>query len=222
MRGKRSEASYARKKRHIRPNPFFIIVCEGKVTEPDYFRNFPYYSSLGANSNAGVRFSHRGVYIIPEAGQHLQVVEKAERIYKELNKELGTIPKEEVWCVFDCDGNLNALREAVEVAKRKGFNPIYSIQCFELWFVLHFQSLTTAVDKKEYDKKTSKYCEIDYSHGTKGMYHLLIENQDDAIRNSKQLWDTKMAAGQLFEDPITNMHELVIALNNAFAGMKNK
>jgi hypothetical protein len=39
---KRDSNSYKRKKKYIRPSPFFIIVCEGKVTEPDYFKGFPY------------------------------------------------------------------------------------------------------------------------------------------------------------------------------------
>ncbi|MCY9692279.1 RloB family protein [Paenibacillus alginolyticus] len=222
MKGKRSDASYGRKKRYIRPNPFFIIVCEGKITEVDYFKSFPYYHSLGKDTSVGVRYSHKAVHIVPEAGQHVQVIEKADRIFKDLNKELGTVPKEDVWCVFDCDNDVTALREAVELAKRKGFHAIYSIQCFELWFVLHFQNLTSAIDKREYDIKTGKFCDINYTHGTKGMYELLLAHQETAISKSKQLWTSKDETNCLYEDPITNVHELVVALNQAYSNMRNK
>jgi hypothetical protein len=213
---KRDANSYKRKKKYIRPSPFFIIVCEGKITEPDYFKGFPYYSKLGAG------YSHAAVHIVPDAGQHEKVVTKAYQVWKDLNEEYGTISPGEVWCVFDCDRDPAGLNRAIQSAKSKKFNAIYSVQSFELWYLQHFQVLTGAISKSEYDKKISEYLGICYTHGTTGMYNLLKERQDFAIRTSKQLWEQKAQMGKLQDDPITNVFLLVESLNNAYKKLRNR
>lgn len=127
VRKKRNLSSYKREKKYVRPSPFFIIVCEGKITEVDYFKGFPYYCKLGEVSSSGRRYSHAAVYIEPEAGQHEKVVEKAYKIFNELKKKFGTISPSEIWCVFDCDNNTAGLNRAIQAAKSKQFNAIYSI-----------------------------------------------------------------------------------------------
>ena len=222
MKKKRDASSYKRQKKYIRPSPFFIIVCEGKVTEVDYFKAFPYYSKLGDTLDSGYRYSHAAVYIVPEAGQHENVVKKAYKVWVELNKKYGTILPNEVWCVFDCDGDPGGLNRAIQAAKGKKFNAIYSVQCFELWYLLYFQMVTGAISKTEYDKKISEYLGICYTHGTRGMYDLLKERQDFAIRTAKQLWEQKAQMGELQSDPITNVFLLVEALNSAYEGLRNR
>jgi hypothetical protein len=150
----------------------------------------------------------------------MKVVEQADRIYKKFHKEYGTVSPKEVWCVFDCDYDVDALRQAVQAADKKGFNPIYTIQCFELWFVLHFQALSVAIEKKEYDNKISTYLKMKYSHGTRGIYQLLEPYQNRAIKLAEQLWNDKKQL--VFEDPITNVHKLVLELNNAFANLRKR
>jgi len=177
--------------------------------------SFPYYHSLGH----GI-YSHKAVHVEGGAGQHMKVVEKAERMFKEYRKMFGDVKPDEVWCVFDCDSDAVTLREAVQAAERRGFHPIYSIQCFELWYVLHFNPLTNAIDKGEYDRQISNFFNIVYKHGTKGMYLMLREHQERAIRAADRLWQEKHQQNRLFEDPITNVHTLVTALNNAYLGLE--
>lgn len=213
MRGKRDSSSYRRTSKRFRPKPFFIIVCEGKKTEPDYFKGFKYYGS-------GFQFVHSTVYIVPDAGQHEQVINKACEVYDKLQREYGTIKSKEVWCVFDCDGNYEALKKAIQLAKRKEFNAIYSIQCFELWFLLHFQQVTGPIT--DYDEKISKYLNINYNHGMTGMYEYLEKFQQTAIENAKRLWEDKKQMGNLQKDPITNVFVLVEALNEAYEKLKER
>jgi len=219
---KRDISSYKRQKKYIRPSPFFIIVCEGKVTEVDYFKAFPYYSKLGAVSDNGYFYSHGAVYIVPDAGKHESVVKRAHNVWLELNKEYGMISPNEVWCVFDCDGDPDALNRAIQAARSKKFNAIYSVQCFELWYLLHFQMVLGAINKTEYDKRISEYLSICYTHGTRGMYALLKERQNFAIQTAKQLWKIKTEMGELQGDPITNVFLLVEALNSAYEGLRNR
>jgi hypothetical protein len=79
-----------------------------------------------------------------------------------------------------------------------------------------------AINKCEYDKKISEYLGIDYTHGTRGMYALLEERQDDAIRTARQLWEQKAKMGELQGDPITNVFLLVEALNSAYERLRNR
>jgi hypothetical protein len=192
------------------------------VTEEDYFKSFPYYHSLGNETCDGQFYSHKGVHIEAGAGQHSKVVEKAEKVFKKFCKEYGTIKPSEVWCVFDCDNDIDALKSAVQAAEKRHFNPIYTIQCFELWFLLHFQNLSTAIGKEEYDKRVSRFLNIEYEHGTRGMYQKLVEYQDKALSIATNMWDQKNNANLLFEDPITNVHKLVIELNQAYANLKKR
>ena len=127
------------------------------------------------------------------AGQHEKVVVKADEVWRKLKKEYGAISSNEVWCVFDCDGNTDSLNRAIKAAESKGFNAIYSIQCFELWFLLHFQPLTTAIDRKDYDRRLSNHLGINYEHGMKGMYHLLQNRQEDAIRAASSCGSRKQS-----------------------------
>lgn len=222
MGKKRDISSYKRRKRNIRPSPFFIIVCEGKVTEADYFKSFPYYCKLGNVSGNGYHYSHAAVYIVPGAGKHESVVTKAYKVWLELKKKYGTISPNEVWCVFDCDEDPYGLNRAIQKAGAKRFNAIYSVQCFELWYLLHFQMVTGAISKTEYDRKISEYLGICYTHGTRGMYELLKKRQDFAIRTAKQLWEQKAQMGEIQGDPITNVFLLVEALNNAYERLRNR
>ena len=101
MRKSRNASSYRRKKKYIRPSPFFIIVCEGKVTEVDYFKEFPYYCRLGGGPDGEYQYRYAAVYIEAAAGQHGKVVERACEVYAELINKYGTVYPDEVWCVFD-------------------------------------------------------------------------------------------------------------------------
>lgn len=186
--GKRTLSSYKREKRaaFLSKNPYFLIVCEGKVTEPSYFKEFPYYKDFGDRDKYGNPNPHSAIRLIPNAGKHKSVIEIAYKEFLLMRKEYGkgAINPSDVWCVFDCDyendeENRN-FHEAIDMAKKHGFNAIYSIQCFELWYVLHFQYLVSAISRTQYSEIISRALDIKYEHETEGMYNLLINNQQVA------------------------------------------
>jgi len=213
----RDDKSYKRKKKGVQPQPLFLITCEGEKTENYYFSEFPYCNSLGAANQLGQYYLTNAVYIKKAAGQHCGVVDTARTVFLELKKRGLLIKPQDVWCVFDCDNDIDSTRQAVERAHILGYNSIYSIQCFELWYLLHYQELNGVVNKEEYDKKISQYIGQEYSHEIKGMYKTLFEQQTDAIRRAERLWNNADRDGDLFCDPVTNVHILVEALNKAHA-----
>jgi hypothetical protein len=125
------------------------------------------------------------------------------------------IKPENVFCVFDNDNNDKKLKDTIEIARKYGFNPIYSVQCFELWYILHFNYLQSSIEKERYDKIISKKLGINYTHSFKGMYDLLEDMQDNAIKYSIKLYKERERNNELFKDPVTNIFMLVEAINKA-------
>ncbi len=91
-----------------------LIVCEGKNTEPSYFRQFRYAAA-----------SIEKLEIIGEGYNTLSLVARAEELAK---KYKGY----EVWCVFDADpkpdnpSQLQNFNAAIAKAEKLGFKLAYS------------------------------------------------------------------------------------------------
>ncbi len=115
------------------PRKRLLVLCEGKLTEPGYFRAF--------------RHEHRSqlveVEVVPECGVPKSLVELAVERKKRAEKEARRsgdpyLKYDEVWCVFDIDAHPNLL-EAKQQAEDNGLKLAVSNPCFELWILLHFQ-----------------------------------------------------------------------------------
>lgn len=108
-----------------------LIVCEGEKTERTYLKNY-------RRRDTGVRIE------IPNTSNTdpLNLVRFASLKAEELgiNKNTGS-----VWIVFDVDSNSDVLIEKVrKLAKRKNMEVILSNPSFELWYLIHFASTSTA------------------------------------------------------------------------------
>jgi RloB-like protein len=63
---------------------------------------------------------------------------------------------DQVWCVFDRDeGAWTAqnFNNALQNAKTYGFHVAYSNECFEIWYILHFEFLNTGLPRSDYEDK---------------------------------------------------------------------
>lgn len=123
--------------------PTILIVCEGKNTEPSYFKQF--------------KLSSATIKVVGEGCNTVSLVKQAIA----LNKK-GKYDK--VWCVFDADPKQNNpkqtqnFNDAVKMAKAKGFGLAYSNQAFEYWLILHFEDHPgSAMDRNEYEGKINSY-----------------------------------------------------------------
>lgn len=104
-------------------NPVLLILCQGEVTEVEYFRHF----ELATATVEAVGKAFDPEKLVEHA---LELREQAQR-----NRE----PYDQVWCVFDKDdtrpGNFNA---AIQRAQANGLDVAFSNQAFEFWLLLHF------------------------------------------------------------------------------------
>lgn len=135
---RRAEPKLERSKPAIEEKPIILIVCEGKNTEPSYFRQFKLSTvkirPLGTGFNT------------------LSLVKNAIKLSKKGNYE-------KTWCVFDKDDfNDNDFNKAIKLAKEKKFGVAYSNQAFEYWIILHFEDHQGGnLHRDSYNEKINTY-----------------------------------------------------------------
>jgi predicted GIY-YIG superfamily endonuclease len=188
----------------------FLIVCEGKNTEPSYFESFPVVTAAIETIGAGRSKTSLVNHVI------------------QLVNCRTSDKSEEVWIVFDMDcgdpvmarrAQEHDFNEAVSLAKAKGFKVAYSNDSFELWFVLHHHLLESALTREEYYNQISRYWKISYEREGKGkafcrtVYQRLLPLQSAAIRHAQQLHERHMGHPPATQNPCTTVYELVVELN---------
>ncbi|MEY3248265.1 MAG: hypothetical protein RL742_308 [Bacteroidota bacterium] len=117
---------------------YILIVCQGKNTEPDYFRKFRLTSAV-IKTFGGIKGTRA-------------LVERAQKL-KEKDQY------DQVWCVFDKDEFSNKdFNEAIKLAQNLGFGVAYSNQAFEYWLILHFEDHQgAALHRDLYGEKLNSY-----------------------------------------------------------------
>lgn len=119
----------------------FLVVCEGERTEPNYFK------SLVKDKYSTVRSEE----IIGEGRSTCALVKKTEEIRERLEQQ-RQLKFDRVWVIFDKD-DFNDFNEAISLARRKGYEVGWSNEAFELWYLLHFVYLDTAITRADYIAK---------------------------------------------------------------------
>jgi hypothetical protein len=177
------------------PIPTFLIVCEGEETEPNYFKSFPVSTRPK---------------IIDGAGQTTKVVNMALKLNKDKKFD-------RVWCVFDRDPSPDEtpknFNKALEIAKKEGISIAYSNECFEVWYLLHFDSHGIPTSRKDYKKKLTKLLGLDYTKNSEDMYEILKDKQEKAIENAIKLLAIYDPPNPASDNPATTVHLLVEELN---------
>jgi hypothetical protein len=191
----------------------FLIICEGENTEPLYFEGFPVPSKT----------------IITQGGHNT----KTKLVdYALTQKNDAKYAGREIWCVFDYDVKPDEVatqpqdfNNAIEKAETNGLKVAWSNDAFELWFVLHYQTMESSLTRHEvYDilkplwglesfhkeAKTRAYCEGHYErhNGVNGA------NQTLAIRRASSLHEAYGSEKDYAkQSPCTTVYLLVEELN---------
>ncbi len=187
---------------------YFLIVCEGEKTEPNYFKSFP--NKVGKYI-FDIKFDGGGI-------STLKVVEKAIELRANSKQKY-----DRVWAVFDKDSfQPNSFNSAILKAKANNIECAWSNEAFELWYLLHYQFRNTAMKREEYKKsletaindKLSKGKVFKYEKNNPDMFSILNEtgNLDLAIKWANEL-DSKFDGERFSEhNPCTKVYKLVLEL----------
>jgi hypothetical protein len=181
------------------PRDTFLIVCEGKKTEPNYFKAFRVPATVEEFNVVGL------------GDNTLSLVERAIELKQKLEYD-------QVWCVFDRDSfSASQFNDALALADREEMKVAYSNEAFELWYLLHFNYHDTAMSRADYPGKLSKLLEFRYRKNFPGMYELLLPRQQTAIKNAKKLLAQYKPSCPAADNPSTSVHLLVEQLNRFIA-----
>ncbi len=174
----------------------FLIVCEGKKTEPNYFKCFRVPTTRVIDID--VRgFGYNTVSLVKEA-----INLKSQESY------------DQVWCVFDRDSfPAEKFNEAISLAKRNSIEIAYSNEAFEIWYLLHFSYYKTAMTRSDYYDRLTRLLGKKYEKNQEDMYALLEPKQSSAIRNAKKLLSQYTPLNPERANPSTTVHLLVEQLN---------
>ena len=190
---------------------YFLIVCEGEKTEPNYFKSFP--QKVGTT-----------VYDLTFDGGGISTTKVVEKAIELRNKSIQKYDR--VWAVFDRDSfKPNLFNGAIAKAMANDIGCAWSNEAFELWYLLHFYNRVTAMHRDEYKRaierainekivissKSKKQEIFKYKKNATDMYATLIKygHQEQAIHWSKEL--TKQHVGSNFasHNPCTTVYQLV-------------
>ncbi|MCD8119472.1 MAG: RloB family protein [Lachnospiraceae bacterium] len=186
---------------------YHLIVTEGTDTEPAYF---------GAMKEEINRHYHDRIdlTIIGEGDNTLNLFQKA-------RQRAASNPNgyRHVWIVYDTDDfPAEHVDQVPQLAKdcsneETEYHAIWSNQCIELWFLLHFSYMQSNLHRSEYWPKLSGCLEQlgcgKYEKNRKDMYHILLPFMEQALANAKRLNQENRGKRPSESAPGTNVYELV-------------
>jgi hypothetical protein len=196
--------SLKRKHNKIEPKIEIYILCEGKVTEPKYIKQFS-----NQYANALVK-----VHTLPGVGVPLTVVESA----IDLKKELLQIAKKtknsfasafSVWCIVDIDDHPN-INAAKYLARTGKIHLCISNPCFELWGILHIKQQDAFIDRHQLQRSLHDVMPK-YHHDNNPVldYDLIRYNYIVAKERAIEICERRRDAGREGYNPSTDVYKLL-------------
>lgn len=182
-----------------------LIVCEDSKSSVDYLRSFEVPEDFAE------------VVVEGGAGNTCGVVEKALELRKEAIDSKQ--PYSRIWCVFDRDSfpakDFNRAFDLARGSDKSDVEIIWSNECFELWYLLHFELRTTGIGREDLKRRISEPTRLGkkYEKSDTSVFERLKDKTDTAIKNSRKLlaeYGAELKPEQ--DNPSTNVHELVIVL----------
>ena len=204
-----------RTKERISKRRYYLIVCEGTKTEPNYFKSLKQELPKGVVTACQID--------IEGAGRNtLTLLDEALRLKSEYEKNSGR-EIDKLWVVFDRDSfEPNDFNNAIN--RCDTLKPVigcaWSNEAFELWYLLHFHFYNNAISRKDYQDlieanfKAKGLKDYVYRKNSEEMFQLLEKygSRADALRNADTLdkrYDSKDFANQ---NPCTMVYKLVAEL----------
>ena len=177
-----------RKKDSRNKRKYYLIVCEGAETEPNYFEG------LKQDLPKGVLTSYQ--IDIAGTGRNTQsLVNEAIRLKSAYENDTSR-PIDRLWVVFDRDSFApEDFNGAIERCTNNDIGCAWSNEAFELWYLLHFQYYENAMSRRIYKQMIEGHLKpvlgnsFRYEKNSQQMYTLLKDHGslENAVRNAKRL-----------------------------------
>ena len=165
----------------------FLIVTEGKRTEPLYFKGMQKLikTKIGGMIEV-IEAPHIDIH--GEGCSTGKLIEITERIVKD-----AKIIYQNVWVIFDKD-DFNYFDQAIKDGMAKGYKIAWSNQSFEYWLYLHFNYSDSALHREDWNIKLDEiFKEYNLGNGTyqknyEDIYNMvnIYGGVNTAIKNAKR------------------------------------
>jgi hypothetical protein len=145
----------------------------------------------------------------------VNVVEKAIALRDKRLINRNIPPFDQVWAVYDKDDfPASRYNKAVSLSEQAGISSAHSNQSFELWYVLHYEYLQSALHRKDYIGKLTGYMGFRYTKNTLKVVKQLFAtgNVKLAIERAKLLEVLHAGKTPSNSCPQTAVYKLVEAL----------
>ena len=162
-----------RKGRELEPSETILILCEGKQTEPNYFRSL----------RKAIRGNKRFSVTVMGIGKDLETV--IERAIKEKKKELF----DEIWVVADIENKQEqkSVKDAIRSVEKKVIALSLSNPCFEVWVLAHYERPTKFCANCDRVIRLIRQNHLpDYDKTDENLYETLASRTDTAITNTQE------------------------------------
>lgn len=210
---------YWKKKRRqecIRERREHYIFCEGECTEPNYFESFKSLICYDPIYRGMIQ-----IKIVSCQKNTLGILEEAIDFVKKKK-----IVEADIWCVYDKDDfpvkDFDEVNKKINELNKWGvkikYHAIWSNECFEFWFLLHFSNYRSDNGRKAYfsflNEKFKKLGIGEYQKNCKEIFDILLNNGDpkrailyakNIIKESRNKEPSKIVPG-------TKVYELVVTL----------
>lgn len=194
---------------------YYLIVCEGTKTEPNYFEAFRMRLSGGEGDK---------VVIVGAQDNTLGLVERA-RAEIAARNESDNPPFYHVWLVFDkdsfpdddFDNTIELIEKENEKFGMKGgvllphWHAAWSNEAFELWYLFHYQdNIGGGISRERYKEMLSKHLGFSYRKNASDMFEILLPNISDAVARADRAFK-RWSADDAFHvrNPATAVYRLV-------------
>lgn len=195
--------------RKIQPE-YHLIITEGENTEPKYFEAV----KEAINKTAPGRIQ---LEIFGEGDNTVNLFTKAKA-----RAAQGPNVYKHIWIVYDTDDfpakDVNLTAELCRNASTEArtFHAIWSNQCIELWFLLHFSYMHSDLHRRGYLPKLSEKLKSigagEYRKNRDDMFAILLPRMETAISNAKRLHDENGEKAPADSTPGTMVYELIEVL----------
>lgn len=192
--------------RKIRPE-YHLIITEGEKTEPLYFDRIKEIINQQYKERIQLEVEGTG--------------ENTIHLFNTAKKHVKNAPNgiSHVWVVYDTDDfkaediNLVQTKCEEESSEDCTYHAIWSNQCVELWYLLHFGYYHSDINRRAYFPKLSEHLQKigagQYKKNRKDMYDVLRPKLEDAIKNAKSLDTENSGKTPASSAPGTKVFELI-------------
>lgn len=182
-----------------------LIICCGVRTEKNYFNNIAMIIKMNYPKQTGINFDIEPDPVDPQ------------KMAKHLSNRKDLSSYQHIWVVFDKDDfekdNFdNAVQIVNERNKKntKKFHALWSNECIELWFLLHFEYMNADITRNQYFEKLGRYLGTSYEKNDKDIAVKMMlagGKLENAVKNANKLQKINSGNTPSNSKPATNVVE---------------